>query len=532
MNTIDCLFIGNNELKLTEHEKLLRFSGVDSIPYKSLNLNFIQHENTLFSAMDLFNHFYCNDIASRTKISTSDIFNHTIAYLGSYLSKRGLSFDYINAFQNEKSLLADKLINNDIKSIVIVSTFYTDRYPIHEILSFIKKHNTTAKIIIGGPYISLAINRLNHQQLQNFFRSIRADFYINSSQGEDTLVNLINSLKFNTPLSEVKNIYYKIDDEFVSTPKEAENNKLSDNMINWSLFSERISDFTLVRTAISCPFSCSFCTFPELAGKYQTLSVESIESDLNAIHNIGVRYIHFIDDTLNVPPDRFKNILRMMIRNKYNFKWDSFFRCQFSDDEMVELMKESGCQMVFLGIESGSQKILDIMNKKVTIDQYKKGIELLNKHGIPTTASFIIGFPGETLETYEETLNFIEYTKPTFCRVNMWYCDESSPIYSKQSLFDIKGSDYYWSHSTMDSSTAINLVEQVLLSIKNSIYIPSYNIDYMLILHLLQRGLSLNQIKDFLNIFNMGIKEKLINPLQKEVGSEFIERINTILDCN
>lgn len=526
MDTIDCLLIGNNELKLNEHEKLLKLSG---IAYKAFNLNFVQYENTLFSATDLFNHFHCDNNDSCDKISSSDIFNYTIAYLGTYLNKRDLSFDYVNTFQNEKPQLANKLKNINIRSIVIICTFYTDRYPIYEIISFIRKYNTTAKIIIGGPYIALAINRLDQLQLQNFFKSNQADFYINSSQGEEALVNLINSLKFNTPLSEVKNIYYNMDNKFIATPSEIEDNKLCSNMINWNLFSERIGAFTLVRTSISCPFSCSFCTFPELAGKYQTLSVESIESDLDNIHNIGkVKYIHFIDDTLNVPPDRFKNILRMMIKNKYNFKWDSFFRCQFADEEMVELMKESGCQMVLLGIESGSQKILDIMNKKVTIEQYKKGIQLLHKHGISTTASFIIGFPGETLETYEETVEFIEETQPTFYRINVWYCDELSPIYSKQSLYHIKGSRYYWSHLTMDSTIAFNLVEKMLLTIKYSIYISSFNLDYMLILHLLQRGLSLMQIKEFLNAFNCGIKEKLINPLQKQVSSEFIEKINTL----
>lgn len=532
MNNIDCLFIGNNDIRLNDYEKILKLSGVDSVPYRELNLNFVQYENNLFSVVDLFNHFYSYNEASDSKIApivSSDIFNYTIAYLGTYLHKNGLSFDYINAFQNEKPKLVDKLKNAHIRSIVIICTHYTSRYPIYEIISFIKKYNTSAKIIIGGPYVSLAVNRLEEVELQNFFKLNCADFYIHNFQGEAALVNLINSLKFNTPLAEVKNIYYKSGNKFIATPKEMEDNRLEDNMIDWNLFSEGMGELTLIRTAISCPFACSFCTFSALAGEYQTLNVEFIEAELNLIHSIGkVNYIHFIDDTLNVPPERFKSILRMMIKNKYNFKWDSFFRCQFADEEMVELMKESGCQMVFLGIESGSQKILDNMNKNVTTTQYKKGIQLLNKHKISTYASFIIGFPGETLETYEETLKFIEDTQPTVYRAAMWYCDEFSPIYSKKAFYNIQGSRYSWSHSTMDSNTAFSLLEKMFLTIKNSTFTLVFNFDYMLIPHLLQRGLELNEIKEFLNIFNSAIAEKLINPLQKEVSSDFIKKISTV----
>jgi radical SAM superfamily enzyme YgiQ (UPF0313 family) len=72
----------------------------------------------------------------------------------------------------------------------------------------------------------------------------------------------------------------------------------------------------------------------------------------------------------------------MMIKNKYEFKWNSFFRCQFADREVVELMKESGCEGVFMGIESGSDKILENMNKASRIEKYYEGIALLKEYDI------------------------------------------------------------------------------------------------------------------------------------------------------
>ena len=78
-----------------------------------------------------------------------------------------------------------------------------------------------------------------------------------------------------------------------------------------------------IRTSISCPFSCAFCGFPEHAGKYQTVNVELIERELKSVDRMeSVKSVYFIDDTFNVPVKRFKEILRMMIRNRFKFRSD------------------------------------------------------------------------------------------------------------------------------------------------------------------------------------------------------------------
>ena len=111
------------------------------------------------------------------------------------------------------------------------------------------------------------------------------------------------------------------------------------------------------------------------------------------------QHVVFIDDTFNVPLPRFKDICRMMIKNDYQFNWFSYFRCSNSDEEAIDLMAQSGCKGVFLGIESGSPAILKNMTKAATPEKYVEGMKLLHQHNIMTFGSFIIGFPGETDET-------------------------------------------------------------------------------------------------------------------------------------
>ena len=158
---------------------------------------------------------------------------------------------------------------------------------------------------------------------------------------------------------------------------------------------ERIGEFMSVRTATSCPFACAFCSFPQQAGKYVYEGVDVVEKELDRVRRIGtITNLTFIDDTFNVPMGRFKEILRMMIRNGYGFRWNSFLRADHVDTECIDLMRRSGCEGVFLGAESGSDAMLKRMNKTSRSEHYRRVIPQLKDAGILTHCSFIVGFPG------------------------------------------------------------------------------------------------------------------------------------------
>lgn len=525
----DCFFIGHNEISFTTYEKHVKVLGVDSEAYRNYNLNFIRYKGKAYSAPEAFNLFSSSSEAEGYKISPvslGDLFSLTIAYLGTFVRKKGFTFDYVNSFQDEKDILKEKLKRNDILCIAIPTTLYVTAFPIMDIISFIRKYNNTAKIVVGGPYISTQARSQDQTSLEYLFKSLDADFYVNSSQGEGALVNLLNALKHGLPLENIPNIIYKTVNGYNTNPVEEENNDLEENTVDWSVFKDRIGELAAVRTSLSCPFSCSFCSYPEQAGRYRTLQVDKIEEELRLLDSIGtVRSLNFIDDTFNVPPKRFKEILRMLIKNKFKFKWNSYFRCQYADRETVELMKESGCEGVFLGIESGSQKILNNMNKVATVEKYREGIELLNEYGITSFASFIIGFPGETHETVQETKRFIEETKPSFYRAQIWYCDVLTPIWKDGDKYNIKGMEFSWTHSTMDSKTACDYVDEFFLNIKNSKWMPEYNFEYESVFKLLLRGMSLEQIYQFIDGFNDGIKERLRNPEKNEISEEVFNKL-------
>ncbi|NIM16728.1 MAG: PhpK family radical SAM P-methyltransferase [Candidatus Aminicenantes bacterium] len=526
---LDCLLIGHNEMNFVEYEKRVREMGVRSGAYRDLDKNFIQYNHTPYHASEIFNIFYYDPVkpANSTKpLHIGENFSAAIAYLGTYLNRRGFTFDYVNSFQTEKELLAEKLARENILTIAVITTLYVSVFPILEVIAFIKKYNQTAAIIIGGPFVSNQITALDKIDIQYAFKQIGADIFVNSSQGEAALVKIIRALKTDSPIEKIENIYYRKDGKYVETPILKENNPISENMVNWDLFSRRAGEFVNVRTSISCPYSCSFCGFPQHAGTYQFAGVKEIEKELTLLNKIKtVKSVQFVDDTFNVPAKRFKEILMMMIKNKYTVPWHSHFRCQFADRETVELMKESGCEGVFLGIESGSNQILKNMNKAATVEKYLRGIELLKKYELLTYGSFIIGFPGETDETVQETAAFIKESGIDFFRAQLWYCDTTTPIWKEKEKYKIVGSHFEWSHDTMDSQKASDIIDEIFLSIDTPTWVPQYNFECDGLFHLLHRGLTLAQVKKFIKSFNQGIKEKLLNPSRREASFEVIKQI-------
>ncbi len=538
--TIDCLFIGHNETGLVEYEKTVRKMGIQSGAYRDLNLNFIYYGHKPYSASEIYNLLSRGDSGTtdprgrQRPLSNGDTFSAAIAHLGTYLHRRNLSFDYINYFSQQQEELKEKLLQENILTIAIITTLYVSVFPILEIMDFIKRYNHSARIIIGGPFISTQYRTQTPDALEYLFAStIGADFYVISSQGEATLVNIIHALKNDLPLHEIKNLYYKSEKGYVFTGILKEDNPLSENMVDWNLFSQHLWTGAAIRTAISCPFSCSFCGFPEHAGKYQYVDVDTVYRHLLILDNIGeVNSINFIDDTFNVPVKRFKEILRMMIRNRFKFKWTSNFRCQFADREMVELMKESGCDGVFLGIESANNNVLENMNKNADLDKYKGGIALLKEYGIMTMGSFILGFPGETPDTVNDTIAFIRQTQLDFFRVQLWYCEPITPIWKKREEFGLRGESFEWAHNTMNSKQAGDFIDKIFLTIDKSVWVPQYNFDFDKIRQMKRRGMDLTHIKEFLEAFREGVKEKLTDPTRQEVSFEVIMKLKKSLTGN
>jgi p-methyltransferase len=125
-------------------------------------------------------------------------------------------------------------------------------------------------------------------------------------------------------------------------------------------------------------------------------------------------------------------------------------------------------------------------------------MELLKKNNIITFASFIIGFPGESDETMQETADFIRNTKPDYYRLAMWFCKNTAPILQKKDVFGIQGDGFKWKHNSMDSMEAIAHIERLYLEIDESVWMPQRSFDFWHIPYLLGKGFTREQFNHFM----------------------------------
>ncbi len=553
---IDCLIIGQNDGEFDRHVRMLKFSfGTNSGAYQDLDYAFITHRGRHLRALELLNVINADRLAS--PLSNMDFLWPTIAVLGSFLHKHGMTFDYVNRYAYEKEGLRDKLIKQRYRLIALSTTLYVTDTPIKDIIRFIRDCGCDAPIIVGGPYIRNRMAETDLSLVDKELKGIGADLYVNNAEGQMTLVNTIRCLQQGLPLSGVTNLIWRKDmgpaaagnvlaprggrvipisngseasgwrgSHYVFNPYEPEDNPLQENVVDFSLFRhEDVSHFFSLATAKSCPFACSFCCFPARAGEYRYIDVPVVEEYLNRIKALGVHTLTLLDDTFNVPKTRFKEILRMMIRNRYAFRWNSFYRSDQGDAETIELMAESGCEGVFLGIESASDVMLKKMNKTSRRRHYEAVVPLLRKHGIHAHANFIVGFPGETEATVRETVDFIDQFQPDTYKAQLWYADNKAPIWKMRDQFNIKGIGFRWSHDTMDSNEASRWLDYVLAEVKGSVFLPEDGCGQWSVFYLQRLGMSKAQVLDYLRAFEAAIRLKRQDPSQQELSPDLVQRL-------
>lgn len=527
ISAVDCIVIGHNEIQFTEYERNVRAMGEKCGAYRDLNLSYVNYQGRIFTAGDLYNQL------SGKIVSYNDTFSLTVAYLVSFLTQRGLHVSFVNSFQSEKEELKQILQNNEVRTVAITTTLYTSVAPILEIVSFVRRNNPAAAIIVGGPFIATQLRILDDVSTQFLLKTIGADYYIRHTQGEEALYSLIEAIKCKYQDKEINNLYYNNGCEYENTPFAPEDNKIENTPINWGVLKSKVNKQIALRMSSSCPFSCSFCAFPIHAGAYQITDTAYFEKELDRVESIGtIKSINFVDDTFNIPKKQFRERLRVMINKNYSFRWNSHFRCQYADEETVRMMKASGCEGVFLGIESGNEQVLKNMNKNADVDGYKRGIELLHKYEIPFYSSFIIGFPGETQQTVQDTIAFIKETAPTFFRTQLWYCDQETPIYSKRHEYGIQGAQFAWKHETMDYTEACDCIDAIFHENLPSTWLPQNNFDFPGIFSMLSNNHSIDVVVQYLRLFQQGVRDRLRFGADFTENSEAMQRLHLLLKPN
>ena len=204
-------------------------------------------------------------------------------------------------------------------------------------------------------------------------------------------------------------------------------------LLNNNLYSEplMLKPFGLIQTARGCPYQCNYCVH-SFGTKLTMLSAENILDHilrLKALHNI--RSLRFIDDTFTVIPSRVIEICKKIIDNNLKIQWTCLARADTLDEEMLIWMKQAGCIRLNIGMESGSQKILDILNKGMSADKALRQLQTVKKTGLEMMGFFLTGVPGETDDDIKESIAFAKEAGFNYVAVDTLKVYPGTPLFEK-----------------------------------------------------------------------------------------------------
>ncbi len=298
-----------------------------------------------------------------------------------------------------------------------------------EMVKGIKEQNPNSKIILFGHYAT--------QFTQEVLEQVPVDIVI---QGEPDLIfsELYKQLKSDESLEEVKGIGYRNKNgEIILQPG---NLRLPDpsmlpmpayDMLDKDAYFEPFlpKPFGMIQTARGCPYQCTYCV-KSFGTKLTTRTPEQIVDEIKELKRLfGIKSLRFIDDTFTVIPSRVIAICKLMIEEKVDLQWSCLSRADTLNEEMLIWMKKAGCQRVYIGVESGSQRILDYYKKKVNVEEALENIKLCKKVGVETMGFFIVGMPEETREDFDQTLKFAIKSDLTFAIVFELVPYPGTPLY-------------------------------------------------------------------------------------------------------
>jgi anaerobic magnesium-protoporphyrin IX monomethyl ester cyclase len=164
------------------------------------------------------------------------------------------------------------------------------------------------------------------------------------------------------------------------------------------------SKTTSLITTLGCPYDCDFCSRPVFGNLFRRRNLDVVFEEIKQIRSLGYDSLWIADDCFTLDAGFLREFCRRIAGQKIH--WSCLSRVTGIDEETTRLMKASGCRRVYLGLETGNQNTLTLMNKKATVEEGKQAVHLFHNAGIEVAAFFIVGYPGETVPAIEETFRF------------------------------------------------------------------------------------------------------------------------------
>lgn len=346
-----------------------------------------------------------------------------------------------------------------------IMTFTISVHTVARVTDLIAEALPGARVILGGPHMSACPEETLRRYPQFDLAVI--------GEGELTLPELVEALEQGRDLAQVDGVIYRTGDgEVHRTAQRA----LVPNldvlpMPRWDLLPHlpdhyRPSTMTYRRlpavavvTSRGCPHECTFCDRSVFGRRWRAHSPETVLAWIDhLVERYGIRDINFQDDHFMVDKKRLAAICGGIGERHPDLIWSTIGRADAVDARSVQFMKEAGCWQIAFGIESGSQRILDVLKKHETIEQIEEAVRIIKGAGMTVKGLFMAGCPTETRESLEETERFIRRLDLDYVSMSAFTPTPNTEIFKQWQEYG------HWEGATPEEWHKMNLWEPIFIA--------------------------------------------------------------------
>ncbi len=342
-----------------------------------------------------------------------------LMYLSSYVKKHGykdikiIDLELVN-WGFDEFCRKVKEYGPDLVGIQCMSTNLESTY---KICSFVRENLSSAKIVLGGPHFNS-----NPEDIFNYFD---IDFVVRG-EGEKTFLELVQSLNEPSHHKNIKSLVFRDSDGSVVKNEYRELNQELDDLPfpDYDDLYEghpvckhpysKTGEMVTLTTSRGCPFRCAFCDTPNIHGvKVRTRSVDNVLDEMQLLQKkYGVSEFSFKDSNFSMSKKWVREYADKIARRNMDISYFANYRFEVINDDYVEPLKESGCSLIFSGVESTDPVVKEILGKSTSMDQLLRADASIKKYDIKRLYSFMFGSPGDTEETMQSYIDFAIETDP------------------------------------------------------------------------------------------------------------------------
>jgi radical SAM superfamily enzyme YgiQ (UPF0313 family) len=356
-----------------------------------------------------------------------------LLYVSGYLKSKNISNDVFDTTFSNQTTQLEFILEKKPKVICIYTNLMT-KIEVIKLMRILKTETYNfPKIVLGGPDVTYNV--------ENYLKA-GADFLV-IGEGEETTFELYQAIINNSDIHQINGIAFLENNQVIQTQARTKFKELNElplpnrEAISMQKYLETWKNnhgksSMTISTQRGCPYTCKWCSTAVYGQSYRRRPAHLVVEEMKMLkEKYNPDAIWFVDDVFTISHKWLTEFHSEIIKQNAIIPFECITRAERLNDEILQLLKEIGCFRIWIGAESGSQKIIDLMDRRVDINHVKKMIQDTNAIGIETGTFVMVGYPEETIEDIDKTIQYLKEAKPTQYTITIAYPIKGTSLYNE-----------------------------------------------------------------------------------------------------